>query len=253
MFITDGVIIAEEKTKVNSAELLSELKEKLEKYMEIEHGKACEFVLEEEKGYPTLVIPEGIKYDEIFSCLGSQSIKFGAINSDRCELPRTELVEVKYYFDDKEKESMHMEMAELVKSIQKKKNEMAAIQKRLKAEKDEMEAQLKNLSEKTLEGYEYREFKTKVVIDFIAKKKLFYSIQQPDSIVKTTDLSPSDMQLQLFVEATPEFIDDNGGDASEGKDGGEHGEGEKVDGEGKAGKKKAGKKKSIDEVDADDL
>lgn len=199
MFFTDGEILVAEG---NDLEKLLEAKSRIERWFEIERRILFEMEIDETKDFPALIIPEGIKYNDLYDCLVPK-LAMKSINSDVLKLPHTQYVNVKHIYSEEEVNEKALEQSKIIIQLTKLKNEKASIMKKFAAEISKLEEELNNEANLIAQGYEYVDKECSVIHNFKEKKVYFMSLREEGVMIKSRDMEKQDFQYQLFVEALP--------------------------------------------------
>lgn len=196
MFYTNGKILIHD---FNDLELLSEAKDKIVEYLEKEEGLEVVLEISEEHGYPMYILPEDLEYKSIEEAL-RPNIKLKAINEDMVLLDTTQNVNVKYNYTEEEIEELSKKISSNVLESAALENEIKAIKSEYKDKIDKLQEEIYSNSQKVNQGFEFRDYPTKLKLNFSDKKRYYVDVNEPETIRKVEDMQKSDFQMQITHE-----------------------------------------------------
>jgi hypothetical protein len=193
MYYTNGKILIH---KFNNRADLDNMAAKLtEKLLEEKHIHA-EFKPDNTKPFPAYEVPPNVTFHDLADMLRPH-LALKAINEDIISLPDKEKVKVRYYFDEKDKNRIAIEMSNKVIEQHKLEEEKAAIAKEFNMKIQLLDSEVLELSQKHSTGYEYRSYDTVVKLNFADRKKYFVDVHEPSVIRDVQDMEAQDFQIRI--------------------------------------------------------
>ncbi len=196
MFYTNGKIIIH---SLDDLDALNEAQEKIVSYLKKEEGMKAEFVFSEEHKYPMYIVPEGVEYKHMEEVL-RPNIKLRAINEDMVVLNDKHTVNVKYNYTDEEMDDIAKRLASDVLEMHSLEEEKKALMAEYKAKIDTIDNRIFDSSKSCTQGFEFRDYQTRIKLNFADKKRYYVDINEPDTIRKTEDMQKGDFQMRIDHE-----------------------------------------------------
>jgi len=110
--------------------------------------------------------------------------------------PKYENEFIKHLFTESEKKDIADDMAQKVVTLQQTEDDIKAIKSDYKSQTDGIQAGINSAATKLTAGYEMRSIKCQVLPNY--EKKVWEYIQiDTDIMVKTKDMTASDLQMKL--------------------------------------------------------
>lgn len=200
MFITDGKIIIHD---LNNPDHLEEAVEKVQNFLLEEKALEVTFEQNETMGYPAYDVPDHVKFTDMEVAL-RPNLALRAINEDVLFNPEPVDVNTRYVYTEEDMTDIAQQLAKAILDQHKVEAEKKQATGEFNKAIAKLQAKIDAHAQNHTQGYEYRDYKAVLKLDFKEKMKYYLDADDRSKIIKTEPMEGKD--FQLHINHTPEAL-----------------------------------------------